>query len=152
MHGGQGLSGDELYHERLLALARVARASAPFPEEVTHRAELFNPVCGDRVEVALSIASGIIRRIRVCVMGCAICEASAGLLLQRADGGKVPDLMALGELVESWFDDSAMAPPIAGFEVMTPVKLTYRNRILCACLPFQATREALAPKRERSCQ
>ncbi|MDC0713546.1 SUF system NifU family Fe-S cluster assembly protein [Stigmatella sp. ncwal1] len=49
-------------------------------EGANHRAEGFNPLCGDQLTVALKVEEGVIRDIGFQGQGCAISRASASLM------------------------------------------------------------------------
>ena len=70
---------DTLYQDKILALAKIARASTPLPH-VDLTATLNNPVCGDRVTLSVALSGVVITDVFVAVKGCALCEAGAGLL------------------------------------------------------------------------
>ena len=65
---------EQLYQERILALARAVRGAAQI-EGPTHHASLSNPTCGDRVDVSLLVSNGVIDAASTHVRGCALCLA-----------------------------------------------------------------------------
>lgn len=136
------MSQDRLYQDQLLALARLAREH-PMLDHPTHQAEMLNPSCGDKVTVSLTIDDRLITAMAVKVRGCAICEASAGLIHHFADiestGMNSATFMQMVTDIPEWFaDPDNQHLPHAACAPLMPVKLTYRNRIRCATLPFEA--------------
>jgi len=94
----------------------------------TATAECVNPLCGDRVRVAVQIDSGVISDTRFTANACAICIAAASLLTERLRGMSSPDAARLN-------DDDALAL----LESSVPAA---RRR--CATLPLDALHRALA--------
>lgn len=136
------MSQDRLYQDQLLALARLAREH-PILDHPTHQAEMVNPSCGDKVTVSLTIDDRLITAMAVKVRGCAICEASAGLIHHFADiestGMNSDAFMQMVTDIPEWFaDPDNHHLPHAACAPLMPVKLSYRNRIRCATLPFEA--------------
>jgi len=136
------VSQDRLYQDQLLALARLAREH-PMLDHPTHRAEMLNPSCGDKVTVSLTIDGRLVKAMAVKVRGCAICEASAGLIHHFADthpaGMNSAAFKQMIADIPEWFaDPDNVNLPHTACAPLMPVKLSYRNRIRCATLPFEA--------------
>lgn len=62
------------------------------PIEATHRHELDNPQCGDRIELRLRVRNGAIEAAAFDGQACAVCLASASLLCSLAPGLGVAEL------------------------------------------------------------
>jgi nitrogen fixation NifU-like protein len=70
----------ELYQEVILDHSRHPRHFGTL-EDATHKAEGYNPLCGDRVTVTLKLdADGRVADIKFAGKGCAISQASASLM------------------------------------------------------------------------
>lgn len=89
--------------------------------------EASNPLCGDRVRIALAIVDDAIREARFAGDACAICVASASLLTERVRGMTLP---VAGRLT----DEEVIAALNAEIDPA-------RRR--CALLPLEALRAAL---------
>lgn len=80
------MDDDELYRAEILEHFR----SSPHRGQIEApdcRAELDNPLCGDRIILELKLApGGRIDRVRFRGDGCAISQASASLLAERIEG------------------------------------------------------------------
>ena len=141
------MSEDRLYHEQMLSLARQVREQ-PLLANPTHCAEMTNPTCGDKVTVMLTVHQDQIDGISAQVRGCAICEASAGILLQIVNDHPVgkPPVAVLEDIdhaINQWFSSPSHDPaPFSSLAAMTPVKTSYRNRQKCATLVFEVARMA----------
>lgn len=55
-------------------------------ESFTHSKEGYNPLCGDKVSVFLTLDEGRIQKIGFEVASCAICKASASIMTELLDG------------------------------------------------------------------
>src|SRR5439155_15532154 len=75
----------ELYQEVILDHSRHPRHFGAL-EHPTHRAEGYNPLCGDRVTVTLELKNGRVADIKFQGKGCAISQASASLMSEMLAG------------------------------------------------------------------
>jgi nitrogen fixation NifU-like protein len=76
----------ELYQEVILDHSRHPRHFGVL-ENATHKAEGFNPLCGDKVNVSLVLgADGRVSDIKFTGKGCAISQASASLMTEMLAG------------------------------------------------------------------
>ncbi len=76
----------ELYQEVILDHGKNPRNYGK-PDEVSHRADGHNPLCGDRISVYLDVdAEGVVRNAAFDGRGCAISQASASLMTEIVSG------------------------------------------------------------------
>src|SRR5215467_1302914 len=75
----------ELYQELILEHARAPRNYRELAR-AHHKAEGFNPLCGDRFTVYVQIEGDTIRDIAFQGSGCAISKASASMMTQSVKG------------------------------------------------------------------
>ena len=79
--------------------------------DATHRHEEYNPLCGDRIELALRIENQRVESAAFDGEACAICMASASLLCSLAPGEPVSRMLSLGaELKRALHGEEASAP------------------------------------------
>ena len=95
--------------------------------DATASAEVANPLCGDRIRVAVLVDGGRIAEARFVANACAICVAAASLLTEHVRGMPPDDAMRFG-------DDGLLAL----------VGTVPAARTRCATLPGEALRRALA--------
>ena len=137
------MSLEKLYQEQILAFARKARESSVL-EDAALTATVKNPVCGDRVRIDLDINDdGSISRIGAAADGCALCEASTGLLLTCAPGLHADDLKTMDHKIEAWLKGDETSQVLDGQDAFTPVK-EFAARHGCVSLPFVSAAEALS--------
>lgn len=110
----------------------------------SHKAEGYNPLCGDQVTVYLKVENGIIEDLSFEGLGCAISTASASLMTEALKGKKLVD-------VEHMFDDfhhmitdpePAPHPDLGKLEVLAGVR-EFPARVKCATLAWHTLHAAL---------
>jgi nitrogen fixation NifU-like protein len=136
-----------LYQEVILAHSRDPDGRG-IVDGWTHRAREVNPLCGDEVDLAVTIDGDVIRSIRWEGHGCAISQASASLLTGLLEGATVADA---GDLVERFrtalrsrgeieLDEEHFGDAVALGGVSR-----YVARVKCAMLAWVTLEKALSP-------
>jgi nitrogen fixation NifU-like protein len=140
----------DLYQEMLLDHYRRPRHRGPLPE-ATHAAEGDNPLCGDKVRVALRLDGNTVRDVAFEGSGCAISTASASLMSEAVLGKRrdeVEDLFARFHALVADSRPPSEASDLGKLEIFAGVR-EYPSRVKCATLPWHALRAALAAGGER---
>ena len=107
------------------------------------RALADNPLCGDRVEMHVSVAAGRVTALAHQVKGCLLCRAAASVIGKRAIGADREDVERIGAAVAAMLR-SPSEPP-AGWDelsVFAPVH-GHPSRYRCVQLPFEALAAAM---------
>jgi nitrogen fixation NifU-like protein len=134
---------DDLYHDRLVALARAAYGHGALAPPC-RRAEADNPLCGDRVVIEVRIAHAAIEELAHRVKGCLLCQAAAAALGVRAPGAPEEEVRRAFVQVRALLQDGAALP--AGhwpeLALFAPVR-AYKSRHRCVLLPFEALLDAM---------
>ncbi|MBI4226345.1 iron-sulfur cluster assembly scaffold protein [Candidatus Roizmanbacteria bacterium] len=86
------------------------------------RSSIFNPLCGDKIELEAIFKKGKVEKIKFRAQGCAISQASASILTDHVLGRIKEDLKKL---------DKDFMIKLLGIELGP-------NRIKCALLPLEA--------------
>ena len=86
---------EDLYREIILDHYRNPRNRGELPVPPAHRAEGFNPLCGDEVQVYLDVEDGTVADVRVTGQGCSISQSSASMMSQAVKGKSVDDARQL---------------------------------------------------------
>ena len=118
-------------------------------EEASHRAEGYNPLCGDRVTIYLKVEDGIVRDATFEGAGCAIATASASLMTEALKGRKLDEVETLFRGFHGMVTDaSASASPELGkLEVLAGVR-EFPARVKCATLAWHTLNAALAKRQQ----
>jgi nitrogen fixation NifU-like protein len=137
----------DLYDTAIMDRGRAPRhAGRPDAFDATARSD--NPMCGDRVDVFVSLdPAGAVRDTRFVARGCAVCIASADLMTE-AVAGRSPDAVrSLAAEVTTMartgaYPDYPGDPTVAALQPLSAVH-TYPSRITCVTLPWSALVSAL---------
>ncbi len=133
----------ELYQEVVIDHGRRPRNFRVLTP-VTHQAEGFNPLCGDRMTLYLNVVDGVIQDAGFQGSGCAISTASASLMTEHLKG-KTP---AEAEAVFRQFhglmtgDGTAGEDRLGKLTVLSGVK-EFPTRVKCATLAWHTLQAAL---------
>ena len=128
-----------IYQEKILSLAAKNKKTIAL-KDFNRSFEMRNPMCGDEVKVRIKLVQTKIIDISAVVRGCALCEASAGLVVDLFKNNDVPDEKFLKEFF-SWLENAEKnlsdQLPIE-MEIFEPIR-EIRNRHKCITMPFEAT-------------
>lgn len=108
----------------------------------THRCELYNPLCGDKVEMQFRLAGQTIEAAAFDGESCAICMASASMLCEAAPGKSPANIGEQHRLLEAALKDKQSKPGLESLQALLAVR-RYPARIRCALLPWEAAVKAL---------
>jgi nitrogen fixation NifU-like protein len=86
---------EDLYREIILDHYRNPRNRGELDAPPAHRAEGFNPLCGDEIVLYVDVDSGVIRDLKVGGQGCSISQSSASMMSAAVKGKTVDDARAL---------------------------------------------------------
>ncbi len=115
-------------------------------EAANHRAEGFNPLCGDRVTLYLVLEGDTLKDVSFQGSGCAISTASASMLTESLKGKTRAQAEALFEkfhhLVTAEQEPGADPADLGKLVVFTGVR-EFPMRVKCATLAWHALNAAL---------
>ena len=134
---------EELYQDAIVALAKAGHGAGAVDQKA-NVATVDNPLCGDRVTVALTVDDGRIATLHHKVKGCLLCQAAASLLGQRAPGASQAAVAANAAALDAMLTQGKPLPADAWPELAAfhPVA-RHKSRFDCVRLPFQAAAKAL---------
>ena len=127
-----------IYHKKILELASINRKSFEI-NDFNFSKEVKNPLCGDLVEVRINILNNSIKNVSAKVKGCALCEASAGLVVNYFSNKNLPinDFM---EHFNKWLNNNHDNYPDElpeDLKIFSPIQ-DIKNRHTCVKMPFEA--------------
>lgn len=134
-----------IYQEKILKLAAENKKSFAI-DHYNCSFNMKNPMCGDEVQIRVDLINKKINNISAIVRGCALCEASAGLVVQLFKNNSVPHNDFMKEFL-FWLNnngqeiDSSLPKEL---EIFLPIK-EISNRHTCITMPFEATIKSLKP-------
>ena len=133
----------ELYQEVILDHNKRPRNFRAI-ESPTHRAEGYNPLCGDRLNLYVKVDGDIITDVAFQGTGCAISKASASLMTDAVKGHTVGEARELFER----FHNVVTTPPdqpvedLGKLSVLAGVR-EFPVRVKCASLAWHTLKAAL---------
>jgi nitrogen fixation NifU-like protein len=135
----------DLYQEVILDHNRQPRNFGEL-EAPTTQADGHNPLCGDRLHLALRVEDDVVRDVRFTGSGCAISKASASLMTEAIKGRPLAEVRA----TFARFHEMITAPADADVERLDLGKLAvlggvraFPVRVKCASLAWHTLRAAL---------
>ncbi|HKW75832.1 MAG TPA: SUF system NifU family Fe-S cluster assembly protein [Terriglobales bacterium] len=132
----------ELYQETILEHSRKPRNFGELPC-ASHKAEGYNPLCGDHYTVFVNVKDGAIDDIRFNGAGCAISKASASMMTQSVKGKTESEAEEIfsrfHDLVTGHQNGTDKLGKLAVFAGVSEFPL----RVKCATLAWHAMRAAL---------
>jgi len=132
-----------IYQEKILKLAAENKKSFAI-DHYNCSFNMKNPMCGDEVQVRVNLINKKINNISAIVRGCALCEASAGLVVQLFKNNLVPHNDFMKEFL-FWLNNNGQEINSSlpkELEIFLPIK-EISNRHTCITMPFEATIKSL---------
>ena len=139
----------DLYQEVILDHNRSPRNFGPL-EDADVRAEGHNPICGDRLSIAVKVIGDVVTDVRFQGSGCAISKASASLMTERIKGKTLDEARALFDRFHRLVTEQTAPADDAGLgklAVFAGVR-DYPARVKCAILAWHTLRAAVDDRRE----
>lgn len=135
----------DLYQEVILDHNRRPRNFGTLAT-ATHRANGHNPLCGDRLTLALQIEGDRIANVMFEGNGCAISKASASLMTDAIKGTTIAEAEKLFEafhqMVTTPISESVDDLPVGKLAVFSGVR-EFPARVKCASLAWHTMKAAL---------
>jgi nitrogen fixation protein NifU and related proteins len=140
----------DLYQDVILEHSKTPRNFRELPA-ANHKAEGFNPLCGDRFTVYVTLDGGAIRDISFQGSGCAISKASASMMTQSVKGKTIAEAEEIfgrfHEMVTGHEPASGESADLGKLAVFNGVS-EFPVRVKCATLAWHTLQAALEGKQE----
>jgi nitrogen fixation NifU-like protein len=134
-----------LYQEVILDHNRKPRNWGTLAD-ATHQAEGLNPLCGDRLQLAVRVKDDALEAIAFEGESCAICKASASMMTTAVKGKTRADAEQLvqefRDMATGKLDTGAQAHHLGRLTVFAGVR-DLPTRVKCAILPWHTLHAAL---------
>ena len=135
----------ELYQDVILEHSKAPRNYRQLAT-ANHKAEGYNPLCGDHFTLYLDVEGDSIHDISFQGSGCAISKASASIMTDSLKGKTIAEADAMFEGVHRMLtvegSDEATADGLGKLAVLSGVR-EFPTRVKCASLSWHALRNAL---------
>jgi nitrogen fixation NifU-like protein len=141
----------DLYQEVILDHGKRPRNLREI-EGASHRADGYNPLCGDKVTVYLSLDGEVVRDVSFQGKGCAISTASASMMTEALKGKSLAEVESLFKRFHTMITGdlkgaSALAPQLGKLGVFVGV-CEYPARVKCATLAWHTLHAALEKRQQ----
>lgn len=133
-----------LYQEVILDHYRRPRNRGTL-EEPTGSASLRNPLCGDEVDVQVTVEDGKVADVKFGGRGCSISQASASMMTELVKGRTPDEVQALGERFAEMIRGSAEAAKdqaLGQARALSGVS-RFPTRVRCALIAWEAMARAI---------
>lgn len=115
--------------------------------DYTHTAEGYNPLCGDKLNVYVKLNGDQIEAIQFEAASCAICKASASMMMEALAGRTVQTARVQQARVAELLTADVEADSDADGELASLVGVReFPARVKCATLPWHTFESALKEK------
>ena len=134
----------DLYQEVILDHSKRPRNFRALPL-ADHKAEGYNPLCGDRETVYLELDGEVLKDVAFQGTGCAISTASASMMTESLKGKTRAEADAIFERFRALITGKPggkAGPELGKLEVFSGVR-EYPVRVKCATLPWHTLKAAL---------
>ena len=112
-------------------------------EHPSHSAKGHNPLCGDKIDIFLTIKDDIITEVSFMGSGCAISKASSSLMTETLLGKTVIEAQKLFDSVHNMVTSGEIdAEDIGKMAVLSGVH-KFPARVKCAILPWHTMKNAI---------
>ena len=134
----------DLYQEVILDHNRKPRNFRVI-EPATASQEGYNPLCGDRLKLYLTVEDGTITDVAFQGSGCAISKASASLMTEAIKGKTVNQARALFEQFHHMITSppGSPLPEMGKLAVLSGIR-DFPTRVKCAGLPWHTLKAAVS--------
>jgi nitrogen fixation NifU-like protein len=134
---------DDLYRDLILDHYRHPRNRGNL-ERPTAKAEGYNPLCGDEIEVELLIDGDVIEDVAFKGRGCSISQASSSMMTDAIKGRSKAEAQALVTAFKRMMTDPEKEPPaeLGDLEAFQGVA-KFPVRVKCATLAWNALEQGL---------
>ena len=109
------------------------------------KAKLFNPLCGDQIDLCIKIENGIIKKIAFSGKGCSISQAAASMMCELLEGKTIEEVYKLSTLYQEMLKgekDEEELEELGDIVSLSGVR-KFSARIKCAMLGWEAVQKAL---------
>jgi nitrogen fixation NifU-like protein len=134
---------DDLYRELILDHYRHPRNRGEL-EQASAKADGYNPLCGDEIEVELLIDGDVIEDVAFKGRGCSISQASSSMMTDAVKGRSKTEARALVTAFKRMMTDPEEAPPaeLGDLEAFQGVA-KFPVRVKCATLAWNVLEQGL---------
>ncbi|MCO6432463.1 MAG: SUF system NifU family Fe-S cluster assembly protein [Deltaproteobacteria bacterium] len=146
------MSLDELYQDVILDHYKKPRCHGSILNPDC-RSSLHNPLCGDTIDLMVSIQDGKVNDIAFSGHGCSISQAGASMMTELCKGKSVQEVKDLCKVFRSMMrgEKSSQEIQVLGDAVALEGVRRFSARIKCALLAWDALEKCMEQAEDLSC-
>ena len=114
----------------------------------SHHADGYNPLCGDKVTVYLTVSDGVIDDVAFQGSGCAISTASASLMTEALKGKSIDEVETIFQRFHEVVTGDNEPPPGMGKLAVLAGVRDYPSRVKCATLAWHTLHAAIEQQQD----
>ncbi|HLF70886.1 MAG TPA: SUF system NifU family Fe-S cluster assembly protein [Dehalococcoidia bacterium] len=139
---------DDLYRELILDHYRRPHNRGTL-EDATSKAEGYNPICGDEIEVELKLDGDVIEDVAFKGRGCSISQASGSMMTDAVKGRSKAEALRLLDAFKKMMTDPEIEPAedLGDLEAFQGVA-KFPVRVKCATLAWHVLEDGLESKEQ----
>lgn len=136
---------EELYQQLIIDHFKKPRCYGQL-ENPSAQCALYNPLCGDRISLSISLNGGKVNEIAFSGHGCSISQAAASMMSELLKGKSIEEVKELSRLYQSMIkgEKSGDELVVLGDSVALQGVRKFSARIKCAMLAWEAVDRAIA--------
>ncbi|MFQ5929571.1 MAG: Fe-S cluster assembly sulfur transfer protein SufU [Acidobacteriota bacterium] len=138
---------DDLYQEIILDHSKKPRNFKEL-SDANHKADGYNPLCGDKVSVYLKLEDGFVEDLSFMGSGCAISTASASLMTETLKGKSLGEIETLFKNFHKLVTGKSVASTQLGKLAVFHGVSQFPVRVKCATLVWHTLQAAIESKPE----
>lgn len=138
---------DDLYQEIILDHSKKPRNFKEL-SDANHKADGYNPLCGDKVSVYLKLEDGFVEDLSFMGSGCAISTASASLMTETLKGKSLGEIETLFKNFHKLVTGKSVASTQLGKLAVFYGVSQFPVRVKCATLVWHTLQAAIESKPE----
>lgn len=133
---------DDFYREIILDHYKRPRNRGVLAAPTQH-AEGMNPVCGDEIQIDLTVADGVVEEIAFSGQGCSISQSSASMLTERVKGRTIEEVERVTRMFRAMLMEGAAPDAELGDLESLEGVAKLPVRVKCALLSWNVLQEGL---------
>ena len=140
------MTQSNIFQEELLKYLRFPKHSGSI-ENPDLKSSVFNPICGDELELTMKIFDGRIQDCKIKVRGCSICQISSSIMTEIILFKTLKEVLNVCKIfIESLKNDKYEIPE--NLEKLRPLisLKKYKSRIKCMKLAWDALDDCMSQK------
>lgn len=135
---------EELYQDLIIDHSTHPRCFGKI-DDSDASAKLFNPLCGDQIDLCIKIEDGKIKKISFLGKGCSISQAAASMMCELLEGKTIEEVYKLSTLYQEMLKGEKQEEELEDLgDIVSLCGVSkFSARIKCAMLGWEAVQKAL---------